>query len=185
MTSTENETFSDYDTADFRARTAIERGIRDVVARTSGAGAFREEPVFKGAQSTHVVPDEAASIRAAVMLRNQIEWEIDRLVRKARGNGSTWEGIAVLLGITDNDEESNSPAERAFFYVAPQRERFTPSTTSWTCSGCHEVIIDRGPFESHPEDNERGHRGFEENKPGEKCPRQAAAVEASAKRNNW
>jgi hypothetical protein len=185
MTSTENETFADYDTAEWRAQTAVDRGIRDIVVRTSGPAAFREEPVWEGAKSTHMVADAAASIRAAIMIRDRANYELDSLIRKARGKGSTWEGIAVLLGYTDNDEQDNTPAERAFYFAAPQTERFTPSTTSWKCSKCGETIIDRGPFESHPEDNERGHRGFEEDKPGKKCPRQAAAVEAWAKRNNW
>jgi hypothetical protein len=183
MTSTEQE-FAIYDTPEFRAQTAVDRGIRDIVARTSGPGAFHEEPMFEGAATTHVVPDAAASIRAAIMIRDRVNYELDSLIRKARGEGSTWDGIAVLLGFVDSDEQDNSPAERAFYFVAPEIQ-FQSSTTSWKCSGCGERIIDRGPFESHPEDNERGHRGFEEDKPGEKCPRQAAAVAAWKKRNNW
>ncbi len=49
---------------------------------------------------------------------------------------------------------------------------------SWHCPACDEAIIDRGPYESHPEGNERGHGGG--------CTRFAAEVAAwQAERDSW
>ena len=187
MTSTEDTGLKSYEQPDFLASSAIDRGVREIVAVTSGAGAFREEPYFEGAKSTRTVPDPMASIRALIMLRDKVNQELDQVVRKARGEGSTWEGIAVLLGFTEQDEDDRPPAERAFYFVAPEIQ-FQSSTTSWRCgggNGCGARVTDKGPFDSYPENNEEGHRGFHDGPDGEKCPRHAAEIAAWEKRNNW
>jgi hypothetical protein len=47
-------------------------------------------------------------------------------------------------------------------------------TIGWTCPSCTKTVVDHGPYESHPEHNERGH--------ADGCARLAAEVAARRQR---
>lgn len=175
MTSTGDKLTKLFDTpadnAAYEARQAIDRGISAIVRATHGDKAFDTVESFPGSQFTRRVPVAEAGIRAALMLRDIVERELEDQIRRARGKGASWEYVAEILGFTDTDERGNSPAERAFYFVAPESNdgwRFHPSTTYWKCGSCQATVTDRGPFESCPEDNESGH--------SEDCTRFAGAM---------
>jgi hypothetical protein len=91
---------------------------------------------------------------------------------RARGDGITWQQIGEALGL------HQGPGARLGYDLGVAAfEHFTGEPDLWyrdsfqfRCASCGGYITDRGPFESHPEDNEHGHA------PG--CVRLAADVAA-------
>ncbi|WP_220187084.1 hypothetical protein, partial [Pseudonocardia pini] len=94
--------------------------------------------------------------------------------------GRSWEEVGEALGLPDDGEPVG---EVAFAFVVegrePERPRelFRLSSTSWRCGSCGELVSDRGPFESHPVDNESGHT--------DDCARHLADVQAWRERTGW
>ncbi|HJP80581.1 MAG TPA: hypothetical protein VJ914_40290 [Pseudonocardiaceae bacterium] len=152
------------------ARQAISRGIREIVERTHGTAGFEPRPAFPGSAFITSAPVPAGGIHAAILLRNRAVVELLDQVRAARGQGMSWERIAAIPGVLEGGNAGESPAERAFYLVAPQEpDSFRPSYTTWCCATCDRSVTDRGPFEAHPANNESGH--------AEDCARLAAEVE--------
>jgi len=93
-------------------------------------------------------------------------------IRSARRDGLTWQEIGTALELeleADADERGIPAAERAFDFAAPSGASPWQSVTfCFECGSCGETIRDHGPYESHPEDNERGH--------ADECERFAAQV---------
>lgn len=120
-------------------------------------------------------PTPLAGLRAALAVARLAEQRAHRYAVKLRGEGSSWAGIADLLGVPYSDEYSR--VERAYELVlGPAPEGSSPwdqRNVYWECrgpQGCGKYITDRGPYESYPSDNERGH--------AEDCRRIAAEDEA-------
>jgi hypothetical protein len=70
--------------------------------------------------------------------------------------------VAEALGVEATEDEPR--AEQAYRLLIEGRPLpvdepswFHRPTASWTCSSCGQRVTDRGPFESHPDDNEQGH----------------------------
>lgn len=153
-----------------RARQVISRGIDDIVEGSHGREAFVEEPAFTGAQTMMRRPVAELAMVAAIVLCDRAIVEAHNQICKARAEGASWEYIAEVVGLTDRDGAGHSPAEQAFYLVVPETPgSFEPSSTSWRCGSCGRLVEDRGPFNSHPVDNESGH--------AEECARLAAEVE--------
>jgi hypothetical protein len=91
-------------------------------------------------------------------------------IRSARQDGLTWREIGTALDLEALAAERGIPAaERAFDFAAPSGASPWESVTfCFECGSCGETIRDQGPYESHPEDNERGH--------ADECERFAAQV---------
>ena len=165
--------FEEYDTVQSRAYSGVDTAIDRTAYRIAGGSTRNPEDL----------------LRAALAVQSQAGARVVRYVDAMRGEGASWKRVAEVLfppneyGGENQDvaNQGNTPEECAFYLVAPESQRgmmFEPSTTRWTCggpAGCGERITDSGPFESHPDDNERGH--------AETCARHAAAV-ATWKRKN-
>ncbi len=94
---------------------------------------------------------------------------------RLRGEGTTWAEIADLLGVPYSD--SYARLEHTYELVrGPIPDDAGPwdqHNLYWKCGGpdgCGAYITDRGPYESHPADNESGH--------ADTCRRAAAEAEA-------
>ncbi|GAA4544182.1 hypothetical protein [Pseudonocardia xishanensis] len=119
-------------------------------------------------------------VRAAAVLRDAARRVLVDAVEAARAAGRSWDEVGDALGLPDDGEPVG---EVAFAFVVERREPERPrelfrlSATSWRCGSCGELVSDRGPFESHPVDNESGH--------ADDCARHLADVQAWRERTGW
>jgi hypothetical protein len=147
----------------------------------AGYGATRTEEPIEGYKilTNTVLDDPLAAVRAARFVRGSAGAEISRYVDEARAAGKTWDEVAEALDIEPDEDNYSSRAELAYRHIV-EREQLPVARrnnwsihdphTSWRCRSCKELVIDRGPFESHPDDRESGH--------AESCARHTAAVAA-------
>jgi hypothetical protein len=120
-----------------------------------------------GIQAAQVLTDSAARIRR-------------EYTQHARAEGTTWQQIGQPLGL-DQGADGKSGYDlgvAAFEHFESGPDIWNQSNFHYHCASCGEWITDRGPYESHPEDNERGH--------AEDCARFAAELAAwQAERDAW
>src|SRR6266704_3236267 len=142
------------------------------LAEAEGAQ-IRERPAWPGASNTTRRAEPLAGIRAARILARAAERVAGDYVTHARAGGISWQEIGEALGLAENGQRTGYDlAVRAFEYItdAGHRDRFGTLSFYWTCPACEQGIGDRGPYESHPEDNEHGH--------AEGCTRLASDIAA-------
>jgi hypothetical protein len=124
--------------------------------------------------------DPLTGVQAAAVLRDAARRVLVDVVEVARAAGRSWDEVGEALGLQGDGEPVG---EVAFALIVeghePQRPRelFRVPSTSWRCASCCELVQDRGPFESHPDDNESGHT--------EDCARHRADVQAWQTRTGW
>jgi len=79
------------------------------------------------------------------------------LAVQARGDGATWAEVAEAAGIQP-DGERWQRAEAAFEWAAgPSSGWSWSASVGWSCGTCAQSVVDRGPYGSHPDDDESGH----------------------------
>ena len=142
------------------------------IAEAEGAE-IRERPVWPGALSTMRYAEPLAGIRAARTLTRTAERVVGDYVKHARVDGISWQEIGEALGLDENGQRTGYDlAVRAFEYITDAGHHDRSGTLSfyYPCPACEQGISDRGPYESHPEDNEHGH--------AEGCTRLAADIAA-------
>lgn len=110
----------------------------------------------------HALTDPLAGVRAALFLRNVAEGQLYDYARAARAAGRSWDEIGDALDLPE--AEYRSRGEEAFVWLVEGREPepdspplYRTPSVYWRCSTCGQQVTDRGPFESHPSDNESGH----------------------------
>lgn len=125
------------------------------LAREAGAE-MTERPVITGDPSwTQKEPEPLAAIRAAVALRSVVA-DVERQAAKhARQDGRTWAEIAGALGCEGDPGCGLTPGGQAFERMAS--DLGSGPTFAWTCPGCGQLVIERGPECGHPADCEAGH----------------------------
>ena len=140
---------------------------------------IRERKIWKDSSLTTRYAEPAAGIALARQMKHTAERVEYDYIRYARQEGMSWAAIGEVLQV-----EADSAYDRgtkAFDYAvgpAPENAWSWDPMFSWHCPACDEAVTDRGPYESHPEDNERGH--------GAGCTRFAAEVAAwQAERDSW
>lgn len=149
-------------------------------------GATRLEDPIEGYRllTRSRLDDPLAGLRSALLVRNVAAGRLIEFADAARAAGRSWDEIGAALDL-EADGEGRSRAEVAFEWLvegrvpqAPDRwPSFHAPTTSWDCVTCGQRVTDRGPYESHPVDNEDGHR--------EDCVRHRADVAAWVARTGW
>lgn len=156
MASTRTSLFPVDDVADV-VRDKIDQSISAVVRKMGGDDAFEQRPHVPGSQFTLSTPSARYAIEAARMLRNAADGRIRRYVDEARAEGLSWEEVGGLLGITEDQEDlcGPTPGEQAYDLMATG-DRFNRSC-SWRCRTCSQLVMDRGPYNPHPVDREKGH----------------------------
>jgi hypothetical protein len=149
------------------------------IAEAGGAD-VRERPMFPGAISVSRYAEPLAGIRAAGVLADSAARIRREYTQHARAEGTAWQQIGQALGL-DQGTDGKSGYDlgvAAFEHFEGEPDLWHQSNFHYHCESCGEWITDRGPYESHPEDNERGH--------AEDCARFAAEVTAwQAKRDAW
>ena len=139
----------------YEARRAI---VRD--ARAQGKELITRK-AWPGACSDIMYAEPLEGIRIALTRASAARRTVDDYVKIAREEGRTWAQVGQALGLAGTTADRGVPlAEAAFEYVVPVREdslRFDTPSFGWHCRSCGGFVSDRGPYESHPEDNEHGH----------------------------
>ncbi len=148
-------------------------------AAQTGGAEVRERPIWPGSASTTRYAEPLAAIRAARVLEDAARRVARDNVRYARQDGATWQQVGEALGLAaDGEQDGYDLAVAAYEHAAGPSDAWHQSSFSWGCTACGSAIADRGPYESHPDDNERGH--------ADTCRRHAAAVAAwQAERDAW
>jgi hypothetical protein len=149
----------------FAARSSVLRLVE------AEGGEIRERPVWPGAFSTTRYAEPMAGIRAAQTVKRTADRVADDYVKHARVEGIGWREIGEALGLAEDGQHIGYDlAVAAYEHVTGKPDVFRDVSFYWTCPACDQGISDRGPYESHPEDNERGH--------ADSCARLAADVAA-------
>jgi hypothetical protein len=150
--------FEDYDSVGTRVYEAIRNGVSKIAARQSGAAGFVAKPLYDGDPWPTMTPLPEAELQALTSLRSGVEASIPTAAARCRGRGKSWDEIGQILGFKDDDRHRRG--ELAWMAVVPQNDSYwglTRPSLTYTCKSCTRTIHDYGPFEQHPDDNERGH----------------------------
>lgn len=153
-----------------RARQEAASAILAAILRMARAAGteIQERPAWPGAASTIRYADPAAGIRFARILGDAARHCEHGYVQYARETGLTWEQVGAALSL--EADHGRSPGEAAFEHVtdAEHARPFADLAFHWTCPACSQGVSDRGPYNGHPADCERGH--------ADGCSRLAAAI---------
>lgn len=132
--------------------------------------------------------DPLAGIRAALLVRAVGAAQLYQHATDARAAGRSWEEIGEALELPCVAAGASRPSgEAAFEWLIEGHEPEPPDSSgvrlfrepaaSWRCGKCGALVTDRGPFESHPDDNESGH--------AETCTRHAHEIAGWRVRTGW
>ena len=149
--------------------------VLDLVREIHGDAAIERQARYDGDQFPELVPTPLTGLWAADGLLNRVSQEVHRHARRAREAGHTWDEIGQALDIKPGDGRSVAEAAYERFAGPPASWMLRGPSFSWRCPACDRVIADRGPYESHPDDNQPGH--------APDCARLAA--ELSRWRSSW
>lgn len=136
-------------------RSIIDRAIRAAV----DSGDLAERPIIPGGRTTETRPTPLAGLTAALTVAKLAQQQAHKYAVEMRGDGTSWREIADLLEIPWSEEYSR--VERAYDLVASAGHTWSGDLRIyWKCGGplgCGNDIIDRGPYNGYPPDNESGH----------------------------
>lgn len=127
------------------ARVAVRRLVEDLVGRD-------DSPL--------------AIVDTSKQVASQAEACFRQVVSDARASAFSWGEIASAIPAFERLGE-DGPTE--LFETVAADGAFAP-VLHWRCPACEAVVLDRGPWDSHPSDMERGHAGG--------CPRQLRQIAA-------
>jgi hypothetical protein len=154
---------------DSSSRDAVTRAASDAyyaaqaaVLRVAQAGGaeIRERPAWPGAFSTTRYAEPLAGLRAAQVAKHSADRVAGDYVKRARDEGIGWRAIGDALGLAQDGQRTGYDlAVAAYEQVAGEPDGYRDRSFYYTCAACEQGISDRGPYENHPEDNERGHAG--------------------------
>jgi hypothetical protein len=136
----------------------VDRAIRAAVA----PGGLVERRLRPESMTTWEEPSPLAGLHAGLAVIAMAERRTYEYAVKLRSEGTSWAEIADLLGVPYSD----SYVRREHTYelvrgpIPEYAGPFDEHNVYWECTGpggCGQYVTDRGPYESHPADNERGH----------------------------
>jgi hypothetical protein len=132
---------------------------RHVQSMATAAGAATiERPVWPGSLSTTTYAEPLAGLREAVTLRGSAGRVIEDYIRYARTEGPSWQEIGEALGLGEEAKErQRRAAQLAYEQIVGIPDLWSQANMYWPCPACGQTVTDRGPYESHPVDNKRGH----------------------------
>lgn len=141
-----------------KAGQLVDKAIRAAVQ----PGGMVERRMRPESTITWEEPSPLAGLNAGLAIIRIAEQRTYACAVKLRGEGITWAAIADLLGVPYSD--SYARLEHTYELVrGPIPDGSGPwyeHNVHWECTGpggCGRYITDRGPYESHPADNESGH----------------------------
>lgn len=158
------------------ARWRLTGEVTRLAVAAFGKDVAKVRPIFPGAETTAMMADPLPALWAAKQLQALAAAQITRQARHARSIGHTWQQIGEMLQLPHID---GPPAEAAFEYFTGGAVSYSTPTFGWRCldAGCGNMITDRGPYDSHPDDCESGHAST--------CTRHAADLAAWQAAHDW
>lgn len=131
--------------------------VFDLVREIHGDEAVERRARYDGDRLPELTPTPLAGLWAAAGLLNRVGQEVQRHARRAREARHTWEQIDRALDIKPDDGRCVAEAAYARFTGSPAGWSLSGPSFTWRCPDCDRVISDRGPYESHPDDDQPGH----------------------------
>ncbi len=130
-----------------------ERLIHDVVRAEHGPTGVMSLRLPGWSGVTAAMPTgHAEGIAAAVAVREQAQRVAKEYVRIARGDGASWEALAVPLDVAGAED----PAAAAFA-VMIAGSAADHQEVPWFCTSCEHQVVEEGPPAGDPHDREHGH----------------------------
>jgi hypothetical protein len=131
--------------------------VLDLVREVHGDAAVERRARYDGDRFPEHVPTPMAGLWAADGLLRRVGQEVQQHARRAREAGHSWEQIGHALDIRPDGGRSAAEAAYERFAGTPASWPLQGPSFVWPCPACDRVISDRGPYESHPDDNQPGH----------------------------
>jgi hypothetical protein len=131
--------------------------ILDLVREVKGDTAVERLPRYEGDQFPEPAPTPLAGLWAADHLAQRARSEVATHVRRAREAGLSWDEIAQTLNMEPDGGRTVAETTYERFAGSPAHWSLHGPSFTWRCPACGQLIGDRGPYESHPEDNQPGH----------------------------
>lgn len=159
---------------DYVLSAGTQRVVHELLRAEHGPEAVVQRPISAGISTTHAAPaDYPAGIAAARRVAARARRLVYDYAREARGAGTPWSELAGPLGIV---ADVGDPAEAAFREVAGEPPApYDQRSVGWHCTSCGQRMIDHGPYNGHPADDESGHAAS--------CSRHLAEIAAFRARN--
>jgi hypothetical protein len=142
--------------------------ILDLVREIHGDAAIERRARYDGDQFPEPSPTPLAGLWAAGHLARRASREVTAHARRAREAGHSWDEIGQALDIEPGAGRSLAEVAYERFAGSPESWSLRGPSFAWRCPACDRMISDRGPYESHPDDNQPGH--------GKDCSRLAAEL---------
>jgi hypothetical protein len=162
------------------ASNAYRRMRQAAIEIAEAGGAEIHVRMFPGAISGYQRAEPLAGIRATQVLADGAARIRREYTQHARAEGIAWQQIGQALGLDQGPDGKSGYdlAVAAFEHFEGEPNLWHQSNFHYHCRSCGEWITDRGPYESHPEDNEHGHAAD--------CARFAAELATwQAERDAW
>ena len=131
--------------------------VLDLVREIHADAAVERRARYDGDQFPELIPTPLAGLWAANSLAVRVSREVAMQARRARESGHSWDEIGQALGIEPGDGRYVGEATFERFAGSPTSCSLRDPSCVWRCPACDRVISDRGPYESHPDDNPPGH----------------------------
>ena len=132
--------------------------VLDLVREIHGDAAVDRRARYDGDQFPRARPDTPGpDCGAANSLAVRASREVATHARRARESGHPWDEIGQELDIEPGDRRSMGEATFERFAGSPTSWSIRDPSFVWRCLACDRMISDRGPSESHPDDNQPGH----------------------------
>jgi hypothetical protein len=149
--------------------------VLELVREIHGDAAVTRQARYDGDQFPTPTPTPLAGAWGAEHLARCASREVATHVRRARESGHSWHEVGETLGIDPGPGRSVAETAYERFAGSPSSWSLQGPSFGWRCPACDRVISDRGPYESHPDDNQPGH--------AKECSRFAA--ELAGWRESW
>ncbi|RJQ66141.1 hypothetical protein D5S17_35520 [Pseudonocardiaceae bacterium YIM PH 21723] len=149
------------------AHDGVHRTVLEILRAHFGPTAVVQQQIGDYTGLTKSVPaSNLAAVAAASLTADHARTQAGQWVRAARAEGTSWTQLATALRF--NDDQDGDLAELAFETVAGKPEPLEKKSITWDCGTCGAAVIDYGPYERNPQDDEKGHT--------EDCARHQAAI---------
>ena len=131
--------------------------ILDLVCEVHGDAAIERHARYEGDQFPEPAPTPLVGLWAANYLSQRARSEVATHVRRAREAGHSWDEVAQTLDMEPDGGRTVAETTYERFAGSPASWSLRGPSFVWRCPACDQLIADRGPYESHPEDNQPGH----------------------------
>ncbi len=141
-----------------RPATAVARRAIEELLRDTDPDAFGPHFEHPASVLERQDPSPLAATRAARDLVSALHAQVVENTLRARGEGESWEDIAIALDLHSGGQPDCAAAYLTALGVRAEDPWWSPARgVAWRCTTCEEVVRDYGPESGGPDDRESGH----------------------------